>query len=98
MNVQFLLFVNAILLFAIFWELCHINSKLKKTLPTQARTPGGNKLMTPLMRRLWIEDEAQDIAEYAVMLAVILVLVVGTIRLVGSNANNVFSSVASSIQ
>ena len=37
------------------------------------------------------DDEAQDIAEYAVMLAVILVLVVGTIRLVGSNANNVFS-------
>lgn len=44
------------------------------------------------------DDEAQDIAEYAVMLAVILVLVVGTIRLVGSNANNVFSSAASSIQ
>jgi Flp pilus assembly pilin Flp len=43
-------------------------------------------------------DEGQDIAEYAVMLAVILVLVVGTIRLVGSHANNVFSSVASSIQ
>jgi len=43
------------------------------------------------------DDEAQDIAEYAVMLAAILVLVVGTIRLVGSNANNVFSSVASSV-
>jgi Flp pilus assembly pilin Flp len=43
-------------------------------------------------------EEAQDIAEYAVMLAVILVIVVGTIRLVGSNANNVFSSVASSVQ
>ena len=43
-------------------------------------------------------EEGQDIAEYAVMLAVILVLVVGTIRLVGSNANNVFSSAASSIQ
>ena len=43
------------------------------------------------------DDEGQDIAEYAVMLAVILVLVVGTIRLVGSNANNVFSSAASSI-
>jgi len=43
------------------------------------------------------DDEAQNIAEYAVMLAVILVLVVGTIRLVGSNANNVFSSVASSV-
>ena len=43
------------------------------------------------------DEEGQDIAEYAVMLAVILVLVVGTIRLVGSNANNVFSSAASSI-
>lgn len=54
--------------------------------------------MTLLLRRLRIEDEGQDIAEYAVMLAVILVLVVGTIRLVGSNANNAFSSVASSLQ
>jgi Flp pilus assembly pilin Flp len=48
--------------------------------------------------KTWIEDAGQDIAEYAVMLAVILVLVVGTIRLVGSNANNAFSSVASSFQ
>jgi Flp pilus assembly pilin Flp len=47
---------------------------------------------------LWRNDDGQDIAEYAVMLAVILVIVVGTIRLIGSNANNVFSSVASSIQ
>jgi Flp pilus assembly pilin Flp len=50
------------------------------------------------LRKLWTGEEGQDIAEYAVMLAVILVLVVGTIRLVGSNANNAFSSVASSIQ
>ncbi len=48
--------------------------------------------------KLWREDDGQDIAEYAVMLAVILVIVVGTIRLIGSNANNVFSNVASSIQ
>jgi Flp pilus assembly pilin Flp len=53
--------------------------------------------MTNLFRKLWAQEEAQDIAEYAVMLAVILVIVVGTLRLVGSNANNVFSSVASSI-
>ena len=51
-----------------------------------------------MLRRLWSEEEGQDIAEYAVMLAVILVLVVGTIRLIGSNANNAFSSVASSLQ
>jgi Flp pilus assembly pilin Flp len=54
--------------------------------------------MTELMRRLWSEESGQDIAEYAVMLAVILVLVVGTIRLIGSNANNVFSNTASAIQ
>ena len=51
-----------------------------------------------LVRRLWREQQGQDIAEYAVMLAVILVIVIGTVRLIGSNANNVFSSVASSIQ
>jgi Flp pilus assembly pilin Flp len=50
------------------------------------------------LRTLWREDEGQDIAEYAVMLAVILVIVVGTIQLIGGNANNVFSNVASSLQ
>ena len=54
--------------------------------------------MSEFIRRIWSEDEGQDIAEYAVMLAVILVLVVGTIRLIGSNANNAFSNVASSMQ
>jgi Flp pilus assembly pilin Flp len=51
-----------------------------------------------ILKKLWTEEEAQDIAEYAVMLGVILVLVVGTIRLIGSNSNNVFSSVSSSLQ
>jgi Flp pilus assembly pilin Flp len=50
------------------------------------------------LRILWHDQRGQDIAEYAVMLAVILVLVVGTIRLVGSNANTVFSQVASAVQ
>ena len=50
------------------------------------------------LRILWSDDNGQDIAEYAVMLAVILVLIVVTIRLIGTSANNVFSSAASSIQ
>jgi Flp pilus assembly pilin Flp len=54
--------------------------------------------MAGFMYKLLINEEGQDIAEYAVMLAVILVLVVGTIRLIGTNSNNAFSSVASSIQ
>jgi Flp pilus assembly pilin Flp len=54
--------------------------------------------MINILWKAWLDDQAQDIAEYAVMFAVILVVVIGTIRLVGSNANNVFSSVASSVQ
>ena len=54
--------------------------------------------MKQLTGYLWRDDQGQDIAEYAVMLAVILVIVVGTIRLIGTNANTVFSNVASSIQ
>jgi Flp pilus assembly pilin Flp len=53
--------------------------------------------MVHLLRQLWKDERAQDIAEYAVMLAVILVLVIGTVRLIGGNANNAFSTVASTI-
>ena len=50
------------------------------------------------LQRIWCEVEGQDIAEYAIMLAVILVIVVGVVRMIGSNANTVFSQVASGIQ
>jgi Flp pilus assembly pilin Flp len=49
------------------------------------------------IRQLWTEEDGQDVAEYAVMLAVILVIVIGTVRLIGSNANNVFSQVGSQL-
>ena len=54
--------------------------------------------MSKIILRFWTDQSGQDIAEYAVMLAVILVLVVGSVRLIGSNANTAFSSAASSIQ
>jgi Flp pilus assembly pilin Flp len=54
--------------------------------------------VSDVIRRLWAEEGGQDIAEYAVMVAVILIIVVGTIRLIGSNSNTVFSNVASTIQ
>jgi Flp pilus assembly pilin Flp len=57
----------------------------------------GRWCMVALLGQLWLEDRGQDIAEYAVMLAVILVVVVGTLRLIGGNANNVFSATASSL-
>jgi Flp pilus assembly pilin Flp len=54
--------------------------------------------MSYSLRNLWSDEEGQDIAEYSVMLAVVLVIVVGTVRLIGSNASNVFSQVGSAIQ
>ena len=54
--------------------------------------------MAKRLQQLWNDERGQDIAENAVMLAVILVIVVGTIRLIGSNANSVFSQVGSAIQ
>lgn len=54
--------------------------------------------MDYLIDKLWSKEEGQDVAEYAVMLAVVLVIVVGTVQLLGSNAGNVFSQVGSAIQ
>jgi len=54
-------------------------------------------IVVGFLRQIWFDERGQDVAEYAVMLAVILVIVVGTIRLIGGNANNVFSQVGSAI-
>ena len=54
--------------------------------------------MSASLKKLWTDDQGQDIAEYAVLIAAILIIVVGTIRLVGTQSNTVFSNVASSVQ
>jgi Flp pilus assembly pilin Flp len=55
---------------------------------------GGKKVINAISK-IWADESGQDVAEYAVMLAVILVIVIGTVRLIGGNANNVFSQVGS---
>jgi Flp pilus assembly pilin Flp len=57
----------------------------------------GREVLMQFLRKICTEDQGQDVAEYAVMLAVILVLVIGTVRLIGGNANNAFSTVASAL-
>jgi pilus assembly protein Flp/PilA len=64
----------------------------------RSREAAPEVFMFQFLSHLWMDEEGQDIAEYAVMLAVILVLVIGTVELIGSNANTVFSQVASNIQ
>ena len=55
------------------------------------------KLPVNLLLQLWNDDSGQDVAEYAVMLAVILIIVIGTVKLIGGKSNNVFSEVASTL-
>ena len=44
------------------------------------------------------DSQGQDVAEYAIMLAVVLVIVLGMVNMIGANASTVFSQVASGIQ
>jgi Flp pilus assembly pilin Flp len=53
--------------------------------------------MTKLLTQFWNNDEGQDIAEYALMLAVILVIVIATVATIGTNANTIFSKVADAL-
>ena len=57
----------------------------------------GDPPMMNAILRLWQDDSGQDVAEYAVMLAVVLIIVIGTIQLIGSRANTVFSEAASNM-
>jgi Flp pilus assembly pilin Flp len=48
--------------------------------------------------QFWSDERGQDVAEYAIMLAVVLVIVLGTVRLIGSNSSTIFSEVGSALQ
>ena len=72
--------------------------RLGRTAICSSALQTGGRGMKHILGGLFQDEQGQDIAEYAVMLAVILVIVVGTVRLIGSNANTVFSQVASTIQ
>ncbi len=54
--------------------------------------------MARTIREIGSSESGQSIPEYAVMFALILVLIIGTIRLVGENANHAFSAVATDLQ
>jgi len=50
-----------------------------------------------LLRRLWGNDDGQDIAEYAMMLAIILLVVGATVTSIGTNANTIFGNTANKL-
>jgi Flp pilus assembly pilin Flp len=45
-----------------------------------------------------LSEDGQDVAEYAILAALILIVMMATIRLIGANASNIFSQVGSAIE
>ncbi len=67
----------------------------------QARGPQSAGLrelpMVEAVRHLFADDRGQDIAEYALMLTVILLIVVASVAAIGGNANSMFNAAASQL-
>ena len=53
--------------------------------------------MAKLLSQFWSDERGQDIAEYAVMLALIIVVCITAITALGTNANKTFNSVSATI-
>ena len=50
-----------------------------------------------VLRKMWSDDQGQDVAEYALMLAVILVVVVASVKAIGTAANTVFTNTSNAL-
>jgi len=50
-----------------------------------------------LIRKLWRDEEGQDLAEYGLLLALIALVVVGAVQLLGGSIGNAFSTMAGQI-
>lgn len=48
----------------------------------------------PQQKEIWSSDDGQDIAEYAVLLMLVIALVVGSVRLVATTQGNFLSALA----
>lgn len=51
-----------------------------------------------ILEQLWRDEEGQDVAEYAVMLSVIVAIAVATVRMIGAGADHTFSMIASAVK
>jgi len=62
------------------------------------RVTGPTHIMQRIIHNVRSSQKGQGITEYVVMLTLILMLVVGTVRLVGVNAKNALSGAGNALQ
>lgn len=53
--------------------------------------------MMNLVKRLWKEEEGQGLVEYALILALIAIIVIGTVRVVGNDVEATFDKIENSL-
>jgi pilus assembly protein Flp/PilA len=53
--------------------------------------------MKVLLTRLWRNEDGQDLAEYALLIALIALVVIGAVTLLGTNINAVFNNIADAL-
>ena len=73
-------------------------SAQNKPLATEPKQKLWRIVMTEVLRKMWSDDQGQDIAEYALMAAVILVVVAATVTAIGTRAGSIFTSVNLALQ
>jgi pilus assembly protein Flp/PilA len=56
---------------------------------------GGTKMA--LFTRLWRNEEGQDLAEYALLIALIALVVIGAVTLLGTRIQTVFNNIANAL-
>jgi Flp pilus assembly pilin Flp len=54
----------------------------------------GDSSMLQAVHSVFADDRGQDIAEYALMLTVVLLIVVSSVAAIGNNANTMFNATA----
>jgi pilus assembly protein Flp/PilA len=50
--------------------------------------------MKQVPRTIWQDETGQDIAEYAILLAVIALVVIAAVSAIGTNASSLFNAIA----
>ncbi len=77
--------------------LWHVNCDcpIRESLTVQTLIRGG--AMKELLTRMWRNEDGQDLAEYALLIALIALVVIGAVTLLGTNIQAVFNLIANAL-